>query len=452
MKSNTNLTEGGIFRTLIRFAIPVLFALFLQSLYGAVDLIVVGQFATTADVSGVSTGSQLMHTVTNLITGLSMGVTVMVGNRIGEKKPKEAGQAIGTGIVLFLLVACITMAVMIPLSSVLAHALNAPQEAFENTVSYLRICFSGLIFITAYNILGSIFRGIGDSVTPLVTVAISCVLNILCDLLFVAVFHLGASGAALATVLSQAVSVATSFILIRRKKLPIEFSAKDLKLDMSIAKRQLKIGFPIALSDLLVGFSFLVIQAVVNRISLVASAGIGVGEKVCSFIMLVPSAFAQAMTAFVAQNIGAEKPERASKALLYGIITSVCFGILMFYLAFFHGDALARLFDNDVQVISAAHSYLKAYGIDCMLTPFLFCMIGYFNGYGRTTFVMFQGIFSAFCIRTPLAILFGNLKSTSLFLIGLSTPCASIIQIIMGMIMLVHIKKQRLNGNLSSKL
>lgn len=441
VQKNTTLTEGGIFRTLIRFAIPVLFALLLQSLYGAVDLIVVGQFASTADVSGVSTGSQLLHTVTGLITGLSMGVTVMVGNRIGEQRPREAGKAIGTGIVFFLFLACVMMAITIPLSPMLANALNAPTEAFSNTVSYLRICFAGLIFITAYNILGSIFRGIGDSVTPLITVAISCVLNIVCDLLFVAVFHLGASGAALATVLSQAVSVITSFLLIRRKQLPIEFSRKDLKLDMSIAKTQLRIGFPIALSDLLVGFSFLVIQAVVNRISLVASAGIGVGEKVCSFIMLVPSAFAQAMTAFVAQNIGAEKPQRASKALFYGILTSVCFGVFMFYMAFFHGDMLAMLFDNEPEVVAAAHSYLKAYGIDCMLTPFLFCMIGYFNGYGKTTFVMFQGIFSAFCIRTPLAILFSNFMNTSLFLIGLSTPCASVIQIIMGMAMLVHIKK-----------
>lgn len=448
MKKNQSLTEGKIFPTLIRFALPVLFAIFLQSLYGAVDLLVVGQFATTADVSGVSTGSQLMHTVTCLIAGLSMGLTVIVGNRIGEGKPKEAGKAIGTGIALFAVVSVVLTVIFLLLTSVIAKALNAPEEAFGNTVSYLRICFSGLVFITAYNILGSIFRGIGDSVTPLVTVAISCVLNVACDILFVAVFHMGASGAAFATVLSQTVSVITSFVLIRRKSLPIEFSIKDIRFDMPLMWSELKIGIPIALSDLLVGFSFLVIQAVVNSISLVASAAIGVGEKVCAFIMLVPSAFSQAITAFVAQNLGAGKPERASKALLYGILTSECIGLLMFYLAFFHGDFLALLFAKDIGVIEAAHSYLKAYAIDCMLTPFLFCMLGYFNGYGKTSYVMFQGIFSAFCIRTPLAILFSRLENTSLFLIGLSTPCASIIQIAMGLFMILHIRKQRLSSKL----
>lgn len=441
-KSASNLTEGSIFKTLIRFALPILLALFLQSLYGAVDLMVVGRFATTSDVSGVSTGSQLMHTVTILITGLSMGVTVLVGNKIGERRPKEAGKAIGTGIVLFLGIAVIMTAILLPLSRTLAKALNAPQEAMENTVAYLRICFSGLVFITAYNIIGSIFRGIGDSVTPLVTVAISCVLNIICDILFVAVFHMGARGAAYATVMSQGVSVLTSFLLIRKKSLPIEFTRKDLVLDKSYARTELRIGLPIALSDLLVGFSFLVIQAVVNRISLVASAGIGVGEKVCAFIMLVPSAFSQSITAFVAQNVGAEEHDRALKALKYCIITSACFGLLMFYISFFHGNILAMAFDKDILVVEAAHSYLKAYGIDCMLTPFLFCMLGYFNGYGKTTFVMLQGMLSAFLIRTPLAILFGSLEGTSLFLIGLSTPCASIVQIVLGLFMLAHIRKR----------
>ena len=428
VQKNTTLTEGGIFRTLIRFAIPVLFALFLQSLCGAVDLIVVGQFASTADVSGVSTGSQLMHTVTGLITGLSMGVTVMVGNRIGEQKPREAGKAIGTGIVFFLLVACVMMAFMIPLSPVLANALNAPTEAFSNTVSYLRICFAGLIFITAYNILGSIFRGIGDSVTPLITVAISCVLNIVCDLLFVAVFHLGASGAALATVIAQAVSVILSLVIISRRKLPFKFSIKQIGYGKDVIK-ELTIGSPVALQEFLVGISFMVIQGVVNNIDLYASAGVGVSSKVTAFIMLVPSAFMQSMSAFVAQNIGAGQRKRAKKALFYCIASALAIGVVMFLLSYYKGDFFAGLFDDSKEVISAGALYLKAFAIDCMLTPFLFCFLGYFNGCGKTFFVMIQGIIGAFGVRVPLCLFFSKQSWATLFHIGLSTPASTILQI-----------------------
>ena len=453
MKETSNLIQGKIYKTLVRFALPIILTLFLQSLYGAVDLLVVGQFATTADVSGVSTGSMIMHSITMVMSGQAMSVTALVGNRIGENRPKDAGKAIGAGLCLFTALTIILMAVLIPLSPVLARLMKAPQEAFSQTVSYLRICFSGFCFVIAYNILGGIFRGIGDSITPLITVSISCVLNIICDILFVAVFHMGASGAAYATIMSQAVSVLTSFLFIRKKQLPIKFNIKeDLHFDSLIIKTEIKIGAPIAISELLVGLSFMVIQALANNISLVSSAGIGVGEKVCGFIMLIPSAFSQSMTAFVAQNIGADKPERAKKALLYGILTSACFGVIMFYIAFFHGNLLAQIFDNSPDVIVAAHSYLKAYAIDCMLTPFLFCMLGYFNGYGKTTFVMFQGIFSAFCIRTPLAIIFSKLPNSSLFLIGLSTPCASTIQILMGLLMLVHIENQRKKGLLKAHL
>lgn len=443
MKNALSLTEGKILSSLTRFAIPVLLALLLQALYGGIDLLVVGQFASTADVSGVATGSMVMHTITMTITGLAMGITVLVGQRIGEQEPEKAGRAIGSGICFFFAFA-VLLTILITLGSgVLAAFMQAPAEAFGQTDIYIKICGGGSLFIIAYNVLGSIFRGLGDSKTPLLTVAIACGLNIAGDLLFVAVFHMGAAGAALATVMSQAFSVAISLFIIAKRPMPFTFSRKFLRFDRIIIWTEFKLGAPVALQEILVGVSFLIIQMVVNTIGVTASAGVGVAEKLCGFIMLVPSAYMQSMAAFVAQNSGANKPERADRGLLYGIVTSVSIGIVMAFLAFFHGDLLSSIFSADPAVVAASHSYLKAYAIDCMLTPFLFCFIGYYNGYGKTLFVMLQGIIGAFGVRVPLVFLISRIPGAELFHIGLATPSSTVVQIALCLIMLARVKRKR---------
>lgn len=446
MKQTDNFTEGRIFSPLIKFALPVLFALFLQTLYGAVDLLVVGQFGgELADVyvSAVSTGSQVMQTVTVVITSLAMGLTVFVGREIGAGQREKAGKIVGSGIWLFAIIGIILTFVMILAAPKLAQVMHAPQEAFKDTVFYIAICSSGAVFIVAYNLVGSIFRGIGDSKMPLITVAIACVLNIVGDLILVAVFHMGAAGAAVATVFAQAVSVVLSLMIIKKRELPFTFSKKYVIPVKSYIKETLKLGSPIALQELLVSISFLVIIAIVNDLGLTKSAGIGVAEKMCGFLMLVPSAYMQSMSAFVAQNIGAEKPERARKALWCGIASSLVAGIIMGYLTFFHGDILAGIFAKDTEIILEAWDYLKAYAIDCLLTSFLFCFIGYFNGCSNTTFVMFQGIIGAFCVRLPISRFMSKQATATLFTIGLATPASTAVQIVMcGIYFAILLHKQ----------
>jgi len=434
MRKVQNFTEGKIFTPLIRFALPVLLALFLQAMYGAVDLLIVGQFGGDfADifVSAVSTGSQIMMTLTVVITGLAMGLTVYVGEKIGAGKREETGEIIGSGITLFGILSLVLSVVMVLSSSALAKIMHAPAEAFNNTVWYVTICSAGTLFIVAYNLVGSIFRGIGDSKVPLLTVSIACVLNILGDLLLVAVFHMGAIGAALATVFAQALSVVLSLFIIRKRKLPFVFSRKQLHPNAVHIKSILRLGSPIAFQDLLVSISFLVILAIVNNLGLNESAGVGVAEKVCAFVMLIPSAFMQSMSAFVAQNMGALKYDRAKKALWYGIATSLAVGILVGYFSFFHGDILAGVFARNDSIIAPAAEYLKAYAIDCLLTAFLFCFMGYFNGCGNTTFVMIQGIIGGICIRLPVSWAMSKIMPVSLFRIGLATPISSAVQIIL---------------------
>ncbi len=438
-----NFTEGAIISPLLRFMLPILFAMFLQAMYGAVDLLVVGQFAANADVSGVSTGSQIVLTLTNLIVSFAMGITVTVGQKIGQKRPEEASNIVGTGIMIFTVIGLVFTLISVALASPLAAVMNAPEEAFDITVKYIRICGGGFLVITAYNLLGSIFRGLGDSQTPLIAVGIACAVNIICDLLFVAVFGLGAAGAAMATVLAQVISVVISLkIIVKKSSMPFKLNKADLRFDKLSVKRIFRIGTPIALQDFLVGISFLVLLAIVNDISVETSAGVGVAEKVCAFIMLVPSAFMQSMSSFVAQNIGAGKPDRAKKALFCGISVSFVFGILMFLLTFFHGDSMAAIFSKDQAAVMNAFDYLKAYAIDCMLNCFLFCFIGYFNGLGKTAFVMIQSIVGAFCIRIPVAFLMRYIGNNSLFLIGLAIPCSTVVQIIMYFVMYAVLQRK----------
>lgn len=443
MEREHDFTKGAILPTLLRFALPVLLALLLQAMYGAVDLQVVGKFGSAADISAVSTGSQIMQTITLVITGLSMGVTVLLGQKLGEGKTEEAGRVVGSGICLFTVVALAVTVSALAAAPWMATGMHAPEEAFTNTVVYVRICSAGAVFIVAYNILGSIFRGLGDSKMPLLTVTIACVCNIAGDLLLVGGFGMGVAGAAIATVAAQALSVALSLVIIRRHRLPFTINRGDFCFDRGLIGKIIRLGSPVALQDLLVNLSFLVVIAIANSMGTVASAGVGVAEKLCAFVMLVPSAYMQSMSAFVAQNIGAGRDDRARRALWCGVLSSFAAGLLMGWASYFHGDVLSGFFAEDRAVILAAWEYLKAYSVDCLLTSFLFCFVGYFNGCGQTLFVMVQGFIGALGIRLPVAFLMSKVAPGSLFLLGMSSPVSTAVQITLCMAVFFWKTKKR---------
>lgn len=431
MEKNTSFTEGKILQPLILFAFPVLLALFLQAMYGAVDLLIVGKFATSADVSAVSTGSQIMTTLTNLISSFAMGTTILLGQQIGSGRKEEGGKTVGTAVLMFAGIAILMSIIMVIFAPQISSIMNAPEEAFQKTVNYIRICGSGMLVIVAYNLIGCIFRGLGDSKTPLITVAIACVCNIAGDLLLCAVFHMGTEGAAIATVFAQIISVVASFLFIRKKELPFIIRRTDIRIHREYLGKMVGFGAPIALQDLLVSISFLIILAIVNSMGVIASAGVGVAEKVCAFIMLISSAFMQSMSAFVAQNYGAGLMRRARKALHYGIAVSFSIGVVMFLITFFHGNLLAGIFSSDTEVVLAAADYLKAYAIDCLFTAIFFCYTGFYNGIGKTRFVMIQGILGAFFVRVPVSYIICIQPDASLFHIGLATPMSSILQLVL---------------------
>ena len=436
-----DFTEGPILGPLLKFTLPILLALFLQSLYGAVDLLIVGQFATTVSVSGVSMGAQITNGVMMVIANLAMGTTVLLGQFIGQKKLEAGGKTIGTSIWLF---GALAVAVTIALFILAPQALTLfklPQEAMGEGTIYMRICSVGFIFIVAYNLCGSIFRGIGDSNTPLITVAIACVINIVGDLLLVAVFHMAAAGAAIATVAAQGISVIISLLIVKKKGLPFHFGKDSMKIDKGILKQIIRIGLPLGLQEIVLTASFMISSAVANSLGIVASASIGVAGRLFGFIMLFPSAFMQSMSAFIAQNIGGERIDRAKRALLHGIWTCLAFATLMSFFSILHGEWLTQFFSRDPDVIISAARYVKAYGIDTFLTSILFCIVGFLNGCGKTTVTMIQS-FVGVAVRVPLLFLFKEIGGGDLFIIGLAVPAATLVQDLVVGIYFFAVKKR----------
>lgn len=429
-KRENSFVEGPVFGSLIRFAIPVLGALILQAAYGAVDLLVVGQFGDATSISAVGTGSTFMQMVTYVIISLAMGATVTIGQHIGERKPKEAGNAVGTTIVMFAVLGAVLTILLELFAGDIVTILQVPEASVAKTISYIRICSGGILIIIAYNVISGILRGVGNANLPLLFVGIACVVNIIGDLLLVGIFRMDVEGAAIATVAAQLVSVIASLLVLRRQSLPVSFSIKQCKIYGKELKMILKVGVPIALQEAMVQISFLVINSIVNYMGLMPSAGYGVAQKIVSFILLIPSSVMQSVSAFVAQNIGAGEKVRAKQGLYIAMITGCSVGILIFFIGFFGGAQISSVFTKDAEVIMQSADYLRGFSAECILTCILFSSIGYFNGCGKSIPVMVQGITSAFCIRIPVSIFMSRLPGASLMLVGFATPITTVYGII----------------------
>ncbi len=430
-RTRNELVEGPILPALLKFCGPVLCALFLQAMYGAVDLMVVGRFGDAASVAGVGTGSAVMQLVTMVLAGLTTGATVVIGRHIGEERPDAAGRTVGAAIVLFAIVAGALTLVMTVFTRPLVVWMQTPAEAVEHAVAYVRICSFGIVFITAYNVLSGIFRGLGDSKRPMIFVAIACVVNIGGDLLLVGAFRMDAAGAALATIGAQAVSVVLSLVIIRRQKLPFRLHRKCIRFDRVEIGATLRIGVPVAAQDALVHLSFLLLNAIVNRMGLMQSAGYGVAERVTGFIFLVPSAVMAGVSTLVAQNMGAGREDRARQTLFTAMGVGVCAGAVLFAAGFFFGDRLSSVFSGDAEVVRQSAQYLRGFSADCLLTCVLFAFTGYFNGCGRSLYVMVQGVATSFLVRVPASYLLSLGEEATLLRIGLAAPLATAVGIAM---------------------
>ena len=439
--NKSDFTQGSILKKLVLFMMPVLGALILQAAYGAVDLLVVGRYGTTSGLSAVSTGSQVLNLVTFVVTQLSMGITVLIARYLGEKRPKQIGSVIGGGAVVFAGISIVLFILMVFFAHPISVLMQAPKEAVTLTSTYVRICGSGIFFIVAYNVLAAIFRGLGDSRSPLLFVLAACIINIIGDLALVAGLHMDAAGAAIATVMAQGFSVIFAVIILMKKKLPFTIAKHDFRWNMQCGKF-LEIGLPLALQELLTQLSFLALCAFVNRLGLEASSGYGVACKIVNFAMLVPSALMQSLASFISQNVGAGKTKRAKKTLYTGIGVGLTIGCIVFIFVMFKGDMLAAIFTTDKAVIQRAYEYLKGFAPETLATAILFSMIGYFNGNNKTVFVMVQGLIQTLLIRLPLAYVMSIQPNASLTNIGLAAPVSTVAGVIMSVTYFIYLNRK----------
>ena len=435
-----DFTQGNILKKLVAFMMPILGALILQAAYGAVDLLVVGRFGSTSGLSAVSTGSQVLNLVTFVVTQFAMGITVLIARYLGEKRPERIGAVIGGGAVVFTMMSVALFIAMVGFARPISVLMQAPAEAVDLTASYVRICGAGIFFIVAYNLLSAIFRGLGDSKSPLLFVLVACIVNIIGDLVLVAGLHMDAAGAAIATVTAQALSVVFAVMLLLKKDLPFAITKKDFRLNPQ-CRKFLKIGLPLALQEFLTQISFLALCAFVNRLGLEASSGYGVACKIVNFAMLVPSSLMQSMASFVSQNIGAGKKKRAKQSMFTGIGVGLAVGCVVFVLVLFKGDVLCSAFSTDAAVIRNGFAYLKGFAPETLVTAILFSMVGYFNGNNKTVWVMTQGLIQTLLVRLPLAYFMSIQPNASLTKIGLAAPVATTVGIFLNVGFFIYLNR-----------
>ena len=424
-----NLTTGSVWKTMFAFSLPYLLSYFLQTLYGMADLFIIGQFCKVESTTAVSIGSQVMHMLTLMIVGLSMGSIVVIGQAVGGGKKEQISRSIGNTVTLFMGMSIVITAVLLFLIDPIVHVMSTPLEAVESTASYIMICFLGIPFITAYNIISSILRGMGDSKSPMYFIAIACVSNIALDYLFIGFFHLGPSGAALATTLAQTISVITSLLFLCRQKSDIHLKRSDFKPEKETLCNILKIGIPICLQDGFIQIAFIVITIFANQRGLNDAAAVGIVEKLIGILFLVPSSMLQTVSALCAQNIGAGKHDRAKKILVYASMVTIVWGIFTVLLMHFQSVEIIGMFSNSQEAVQLGVQYMRGYVWDCLVAGIHFCFSGYFCAYGLSQLSFIHNSISIVCVRIPLSYLAAKCFKDSLFPMGLASPAGSLLSV-----------------------
>ena len=447
-----NLTTGSVFKNIVFFSLPYLLSYFLQTLYGMADLFIIGQFEGTASTTAVSIGSQVMHMLTVMIVGLAMGSTVSIGQSVGANDKKRAAVHIGNTVTLFLALSVVLTVVLLLLVHPIVNIMSTPTQAVSGTAAYLTICFIGIPFITAYNIISSIFRGLGDSKSPMYFIAVACMANIGLDYLFMGALHMGPAGAALGTTLAQAVSVVFALVVILKRESGISVDRSHFKPKKPVMGNILKIGIPIAVQDGLIQVAFVIITIIANRRGLTDAAAVGIVEKIISFVFLVPSSLLSTVSALGAQNIGAHKPERAVATLRYAIFIAVGFGLIVSGLVQVVAEPVVGLFTSDSAVQMAGGQYFRGYIWDCIFAGIHFSFSGYFCACEKSILSFLHNIIAIALVRIPGVYLTSKLFPTTLFPMGLATATGSLLSVIIcviAFVVLTHRGKQTQEGGLA---
>lgn len=439
-----NLTTGSVGRAVLYFSLPYILSYFLQTLYGMADLFIIGQFCGVESTTAVSVGSQVMHMLTVIIIGLAMGATVLIGQAVGAGKWEEASNAVGNTMTLFMVLSLVLLSLLLVFVKQIVTVIATPSEAVAGTVSYLTICFLGIPFITAYNIISSIFRSMGDSKSPMYFIAVACAANIALDYLFIGVMGLGAAGAALGTTLAQTISVIVSFWVIAKRKTGITLTAKCLKPQRKVMSGLLKIGLPVALQDGFIQIAFIVITIIANKRGLNDAAAVGIVEKIIGILFLVPSSMLQTVSTLSAQNIGAGKHNRARLTLRYASVTAVLWGIVVSILMQLGAETFIGVFADNDTVVLLGSQYMRGYVWDTIFAGIHFCFSGYFCAYGWSSISFVHNSLSILCVRIPFAYLASKYFVDTLFPMGLASPAGSVLSVCICLGAYLYMRNKRI--------
>lgn len=442
MKSK-NLTNGSIMGNIVSFSLPYLLSYFLQTLYGLADLFVVGQYCGVSSITAVSIGSQVMHMITVIVVGLAMGTTVTTAQSVGANDVARTKRVVGNTVTLFMVFSLLMAAGLVGWVGDIVSLMSTPVEAAAETTSYLTICFIGIPFIVAYNIIASIYRGMGDSKSPMYFIAIACVVNVLLDYLLIGYLDMGAVGAAWATTLSQTVSVLVALIAMNRGDSGIRISRSDLKPQRAVMGKILNIGVPVALQDGFVQVGFIIITIIANQRGLNDAAAVGIVEKIIGILFLIPSSMLSTVSTVSAQNLGAGKLDRAIRTLWYANCIVIGFGTFFSIIMQMFPEKAVGLFTNDPQVIVQGCQYLQGYVWDCVFAGIHFCFSGFFCACGWSIISFIHNAVSIVVARVPLAYLASIMYPTTLFPMGLATVTGSVVSVIICVGVFVWMKKHR---------
>lgn len=436
----TDLTQGSVFGQLLKFSVPFLLSNLLQALYNMADMVIVGQFGGAVGASAVGIGGQVTILIINLISGLAVGGTIMIAQFIGARRQQEVERTVGTMFTLYAIAGAAITVIMLLINPWVLRLMQTPADCYGEALAYLNICMGGTLFIGGYNAVSAVLRGMGDSRHPLIFVGVAAVVNIVLDLVFVGVFHMGAAGAAWATIAAQALSLTLSIVFLRRRDFVFDFHPRSFKMDKALAGQLVKLGIPASLQGTLVSLSFMVLMTVANGVAgLTGSAALSIAGKVNSVAILPSLAMQASVSSMAGQNIGAGKPERARKTMFVAMGMSFVFSALMFAVVNLFPAGIASLFmsgDTDPAIVSASAEYLRVISWDYLITSILFCINGLAMGAGQTLFSLLNGCVSSLLVRIPAAVLFGQVLHFGLNGVGLAAPSASLVGLVVGVVYL----------------
>ena len=402
-KGNTDLTEGKVWKVIVRFALPLLVGNLLQQFYNITDSIIVGQFLGKEALAAVSASFFIYYFIISLVIGVGSGTTVVISQLFGAKQYQKVQLAFSSFFIFMLVGGIILSIAGIIFAEPVFRLTNTPEEVIPQAVAYFRIYIGGTFLFVTFNSIISILRGVGESVRPMLFILITTVLNIAFDLLFILVFKWGIEGAARATVVSQGIGMCIALAYVNNTHPLLSIKKQDMLFDWKLFKESLKIGLPTSVQQCAIALGLIALLGIVNSFGTNTLTAYGAAGKIDTIITQAILTLSGALAAFCGQNIGAGRLDRVKKGVQFTMYTNIALGLLTFAAVYLFGNEMMRIFTKDIDVVAIGKEYLLIIGGFFIVHGALNVHNGALRGAGDTLFPMITSLICLWLIRIPLA-------------------------------------------------